>query len=177
MLRLKGWSPGTVCVNCGGPSDAVNVRDHLSRWPVPPSLARPQAILYQDTPLFMAEACSLTALHGGCPGAKVCQYRTLQIEGPEGKGCRRGFTDLVIPTTHTSRVDNMTGEGPALVYPPGIYVSVNGLGCRRGRVLMILPGYSSSFGGEERFIGYPSLSAHTSSPAPAVSIRIHAYSI
>jgi putative protease len=33
----------------------------------------------------MAEACSLTALHGGCPGSKVCGYRTLEIKNPEGE--------------------------------------------------------------------------------------------
>jgi len=33
----------------------------------------------------MAEACSLTALHGGCPSAKVCGYRQLEIENAEGK--------------------------------------------------------------------------------------------
>jgi putative protease len=42
-------------------------------------------ILYKDTPLFIAEACSLTALHNGCPSAAVCGYRTLEIENKEGE--------------------------------------------------------------------------------------------
>jgi putative protease len=44
-----------------------------------------QVILYKDTPLFIAEACSLTALHGGCPGSAVCGYRELEIENAEGE--------------------------------------------------------------------------------------------
>jgi putative protease len=42
-----------------------------------------KAILYKDTPLFIAESCSLTALHNGCPTSKVCGYRTLVIEGED----------------------------------------------------------------------------------------------
>jgi putative protease len=44
-----------------------------------------QVILYRDTPLFIAESCSLTALHGGCPTAKVCGYRTLEIQNQKGE--------------------------------------------------------------------------------------------
>ena len=44
-----------------------------------------QAILYKDTPLFIAESCSLTALHNGCPTSKVCGYRTLEVENPKGE--------------------------------------------------------------------------------------------
>jgi putative protease len=40
-------------------------------------------IAYKDIPLFIAEACGLTALHGGCPTAKVCGYRTLEVENAE----------------------------------------------------------------------------------------------
>jgi len=42
-------------------------------------------ILYKDTPLFIAESCSLTALHNGCPTAKVCGYRPLVIENDQGE--------------------------------------------------------------------------------------------
>lgn len=42
-------------------------------------------IVFKDTPLFIAEACSLTALHGGCPTSKVCGYRNLEIENPKGE--------------------------------------------------------------------------------------------
>lgn len=47
--------------------------------------ARTTAILYKDTPLFIAEACSLTALHNGCPSAKVCGYRDLHIANEAGE--------------------------------------------------------------------------------------------
>ena len=43
-----------------------------------------EAIAYTDTPLFVAEACSLAALYGGCPGAKVCKHETLKIENEHG---------------------------------------------------------------------------------------------
>ncbi|MFZ4773175.1 MAG: U32 family peptidase [Chlamydiia bacterium] len=42
-------------------------------------------ILYKDIPLFIAESCSLTALHNGCPTSKVCGYRTLLIQGEDGE--------------------------------------------------------------------------------------------
>lgn len=44
-----------------------------------------QFIVYKDSPLFIAEACSLTALHNGCPTAAVCGYRTLEIESIKGE--------------------------------------------------------------------------------------------
>jgi len=42
-----------------------------------------KVILFKDIPLFIAESCSLTALHNGCPTSKVCGYRTLEIEGED----------------------------------------------------------------------------------------------
>ena len=63
--------------------DLHNITSHLARWPWELGI-KPQAILFKDTPLFIAEACSLTALHNGCPTAKVCGYRTLEIESPAG---------------------------------------------------------------------------------------------
>lgn len=43
-----------------------------------------EAIAYTDTPLFIAEACSLAALYGGCPGTKTCGHETLHIENEHG---------------------------------------------------------------------------------------------
>lgn len=43
-----------------------------------------EVIAYTDTPLFIAEACSLAALYGGCPGAKTCGHETLFIENQHG---------------------------------------------------------------------------------------------
>jgi putative protease len=62
--------------------DLPSIRSKLRNWP---AAATAQVILYKDTPLFIAEACSLTALHHGCPTASVCGYRTLEIENDEGE--------------------------------------------------------------------------------------------
>lgn len=63
--------------------DLSNIAAHAARLSAP-TRQNLQAILYKDTPLFIAEACSLTALHDGCPTAKVCGYRSLEIENPKG---------------------------------------------------------------------------------------------
>jgi len=75
----QGFSIVTLSVE----DDRENLGSQLGRFPW--DLARPRAILYKDTPLFIAEACSLTALHGGCPGSKACGYRTLEIENTKGE--------------------------------------------------------------------------------------------
>lgn len=62
--------------------DRMNLEKHLPQWPED---LDPQAIVFKDTPLFIAEACSLTALHNGCPTSKVCGYRTLEIENEDGE--------------------------------------------------------------------------------------------
>lgn len=62
--------------------DLSNIKDRLRNWPAG---IRPVSILYKDTPLFIAEACSLTALHQGCPSAAVCGYRSLEIENDKGE--------------------------------------------------------------------------------------------
>ena len=43
-----------------------------------------EVIAYTDTPLFIAEACSLAALYGGCPGTKTCGHEVLHIENEHG---------------------------------------------------------------------------------------------
>jgi len=62
--------------------DAHSLAGLLSAWP---QNVFPEVILYKDTSLFVAEACSLTALHNGCPSSKVCGYRTLEIENSKGE--------------------------------------------------------------------------------------------
>lgn len=62
--------------------DFKNVSALLAAWP---ENVIPEAILFKDTPLFIAESCSLTALHNGCPGNTVCGYRTLEIENDAGE--------------------------------------------------------------------------------------------
>ena len=62
--------------------DSSGLAGLLGAWPQD---VTPEVILYKDTPLFVAEACSLTALHNGCPSSKVCGYRTLEIENSKGE--------------------------------------------------------------------------------------------
>ena len=66
--------------------DRTDLATHLLAWQQDnaPS-ATPQIIVYKDTPLFIAESCSLTALHNGCPTNAVCGYRTLEIEDDAGE--------------------------------------------------------------------------------------------
>lgn len=79
------WSEqGIRTITLNVEDDADNIREHASRFGER-SQTKLQAIIYKDTPLFIAEACSLTALHDGCPSAKVCGYRTLEIENPKGE--------------------------------------------------------------------------------------------
>jgi putative protease len=71
----------TACLSIE--DDRQNLHETMKNWPSPNLI--PQVIIYKDTPLFIAEACSLTALHNGCPTSKVCGYRTLEIENPKGE--------------------------------------------------------------------------------------------
>jgi len=80
---VKQWrDEGVSRIALSIEDDAVDLAHLLSHWP---NGVRPEAILYKDTPLFVAEACSLTALHNGCPSSKVCGYRTLEIENSKGE--------------------------------------------------------------------------------------------
>ena len=54
--------------------DLNNIRSQMAALS-PAERREIQAIIYKDTPLFIAEACSLTALHNGCPGSNACGYR------------------------------------------------------------------------------------------------------
>ena len=64
--------------------DLTNLTAQLQAL-APEMRASAQVVIFKDTPLFIAEACSLTALHNGCPTAKVCGYRTLEVENPKGE--------------------------------------------------------------------------------------------
>ena len=71
-----------VCLSVEDDRECISSK--LEAWPVLNEV-EPELILYKDTPLFIAEACSLTALHKGCPTAKVCGYRSLEVENDEGE--------------------------------------------------------------------------------------------
>lgn len=62
--------------------DQTNIHHLLSAWPKD---VEAQLIIYKDVPLFVAESCSLTALHNGCPGSDTCGYRSLEIEDDAGE--------------------------------------------------------------------------------------------
>lgn len=62
--------------------DFNNIKESCKKWP---EGITPQVILFKDTPLFIAESCSLTALHNGCPTNAVCGYRTLEIQNDAGE--------------------------------------------------------------------------------------------
>jgi putative protease len=76
-LTELGFSSATLSIE----DDMHNLKKLLSNWQGP----EPRLIIFKDTPLFIAEACSLTALHNGCPTGKVCGYRTLHIEDEKGE--------------------------------------------------------------------------------------------
>lgn len=74
--------PRSVRVTLSIEDDLKNLADNLRH---PHAEIEFQQILYKDTPLFIAESCSLTALHDGCPTSKVCGYRTLEVENQKGE--------------------------------------------------------------------------------------------
>ncbi|HEV3142514.1 MAG TPA: U32 family peptidase [Gemmataceae bacterium] len=47
----------------------------------------PQAvvIVYQDTPLFIAESCAYANLIGGCPGKANCRFESMEMESSHGE--------------------------------------------------------------------------------------------
>jgi putative protease len=80
FLADKGVTTTTLSIE----DDATDIASLCQHWPKDTKVV-PQVVLYKDTPLFIAEACSLTALHNGCPSSKVCGYRTLHIENKAGE--------------------------------------------------------------------------------------------
>ena len=75
---------GLSTVSVSIEDDRTNLSTHLKALSSEEK-DRLTAIIFKDTPLFIAEACSLTALHQGCPTSKVCGYRTLTIQNPRGE--------------------------------------------------------------------------------------------
>src|SRR5262249_54119925 len=47
----------------------------------------PQAvvIVYQDTPLFLAESCAYANLIGGCPGKANCTFESMEMASSHGE--------------------------------------------------------------------------------------------
>jgi putative protease len=81
-LAVEQWAAeGVRQIALSIEDDRASLTATLKQWP--DAAVDPQLIVYKDSPLFIAEACSLTALHNGCPTAKVCGYRTLEIENSQ----------------------------------------------------------------------------------------------
>ncbi len=66
---------------------ALSPEDGLANWT---SLWRefgPRAVLivYQDTPLFLAESCAYANLIGGCPGKANCNFQSMEMVSSHGE--------------------------------------------------------------------------------------------
>ncbi len=46
---------------------------------------RATVIVYQDTPLFVAESCAYANLIGGCPGKANCKFESMEMESSHGE--------------------------------------------------------------------------------------------
>jgi U32 family peptidase len=46
---------------------------------------RATVIVYQDTPLFLAESCAYANLIGGCPGKANCSFKTMEMVSSHGE--------------------------------------------------------------------------------------------
>jgi hypothetical protein len=47
--------------------------------------ARAVVVVYQDTPLFVAESCAYANLIGGCPGKANCRFESMQMVSSHGE--------------------------------------------------------------------------------------------
>ena len=46
---------------------------------------RAVVIVYQDTPLFLAESCAYANLIGGCPGKANCRFESMEMTSSHGE--------------------------------------------------------------------------------------------
>jgi putative protease len=52
---------------------------------IPEFAEQATVIVYQDTPLFVAESCAYANLIGGCPGKANCKFESMQMESSHGE--------------------------------------------------------------------------------------------
>src|SRR5262249_11597564 len=63
------------------PEDGLaNVRSLLAEYG-----ERAALIVYQDTPLFLAESCAYANLIGGCPGKANCRFESMEMVSGHGE--------------------------------------------------------------------------------------------
>ena len=66
---------------------ALSPEDGLANWRSLWNEFGPKAVLivYQDTPLFIAESCAYANLIGGCPGKANCRFESMEMESSLGE--------------------------------------------------------------------------------------------
>jgi hypothetical protein len=63
------------------PEDGIeNMRSLLAEFG-----SRAVVIVYQDTPLFIAESCAYANLIGGCPGKANCRFESMDMVSSHGE--------------------------------------------------------------------------------------------
>jgi putative protease len=107
------------------PEDGLaNVRSLLGEF-------GPQAVLivYQDTPLFLAESCAYANLIGGCPGKANCSFESMQMVSSHGEKvtaldyhCRTIVLNQG-PFCLSTRLDDLASAGAASLRADFVYRS------------------------------------------------------
>jgi U32 family peptidase len=66
---------------------ALSPEDGLENWRSLLAEFGPRAVLivYQDTPLFLAESCAYANLIGGCPGKANCRFESMEMASSHGE--------------------------------------------------------------------------------------------
>src|SRR5207244_5866958 len=66
---------------------ALSPEDGLANWRSLLAEFGPRAvvIVYQDTPLFIAESCAYANLIGGCPGKANCKFESMEMASSHGE--------------------------------------------------------------------------------------------
>jgi putative protease len=66
---------------------ALSPEDGLANWRSLLAEFGPRAVLivYQDTPLFLAESCAYANLIGGCPGKANCRFESMEMVSSHGE--------------------------------------------------------------------------------------------
>ena len=66
---------------------ALSPEDGLANWQSLLAEFGPRAVLivYQDTPLFVAESCAYANLIGGCPGKANCKFESMEMVSSHGE--------------------------------------------------------------------------------------------
>ena len=77
-LELLSWGVSRFTLS---PEDGFgNIRSLLTEYG-----ARATLIVYQDTPLFLAESCAYANLIGGCPGKANCKFECMEMVSTHGE--------------------------------------------------------------------------------------------